>query len=174
MNITISVNRKRIPHVFVLSSLLIGYLVYDAYKKSKELPVEGPFRWIVSAAIILVLTYYAIIALIEYIKTLFDRNATLTITDTSIVDNLSIFSCGKILWDEIIDVEVRVTIVAEFLIIKVQDPSRYLENKNIVQRHVLKQFIKKTGSPIVISDQRIKYNLHELKKLLLECKNKYH
>ena len=172
MNITVPVNRKRIPYVFVISCLFIGYLIYDAYKKSKESDVEGPLSWTVYAAIMLLLLYHAVIALIEYIKTLFDRNASLIITDSSIVDNLSIFSCGRILWDDITDIEVKGTTFAEFLIIKVQDPSKYLQNKNIVQRRVLKQYIKKTGSPVVISDQRIRYNLNELKKLLLEHKNK--
>jgi hypothetical protein len=105
-------------------------------------------------------------------KTLFDKSASLTITDASVVDNLSIFSCGNILYDDITDVEVRQTPYAEYLIIKVKDPSKYVNNKNIVQRHVLKRYIKKTGGPVVISNQRIKYNLNEVKELLLSLKNR--
>lgn len=172
MNITVPVNRKRIPLELVTSCLFIWYLLYDAAKKSKQTNYEGPLSWIVYAAIILILLYYAAISLTEYIKTLFDKNASLIITDSSIVDNLSIFSCGEIAWENITDIKVRRSTFAEFLIIKVQDPSKYLRNKNIVQRRVLKRSIKKTGSPIVISDQLIRYDLGDLQKILLAHKNK--
>jgi hypothetical protein len=167
MNITIPVNRKRVPHVFIISLLLIGCFVYYVYNKLEEILAQGPSGWIFYLILIPALLYYAVVAFVEYMKTLFDRNASLVITDTSIHDNLSIFSCGRILWDEITGVEVRATTFAGFLIIKVHDPLKYLENKNIIQRRVLKQYIKKMGSPIVISDQRINYNLNELKDLLL-------
>lgn len=173
MDITIPINRRRIPHTLIISCLLIAYLIYDGYKKSGESVEEGEdaFSWIAYAAIIFVLLYYAIITFIEYIKTLFDKNASLTITDVSIVDNLSIFSCGRILWDDIIDVEIKRMTFAEILIIKVQSPLKYLQHKNIIQRRVLKQLIKKMGSPVIIPDQRINHDLHKLKEILLEYKN---
>jgi hypothetical protein len=168
MNITIPINRKRFPHVLVIGSLFIVYLIYVAYNKAKETPVGEYFRWAVYVPIMIVLLYFVVLAFIEYFKTLFDRNASMKITDISIIDNLSIFSCGKILWDEITDVQVIKTPFAEFLIIKVQDPFKYLKDKNPISRRVLKSYIKKFGSPIVISDQRVNYSLHQLKELILE------
>ena len=67
-------------------------------------------------------------------------------------------------------VEIKRTIFADFLIIKLEDPSKYLKGKNIIQQFVLKRYIKKFNSPVIISDQRVRYDLYDLKKIILEHK----
>jgi hypothetical protein len=45
-------------------------------------------------------------------------------------------------------------------------------DKNIVQRYVLKRYIKKWGSPIVISEKRVDYKLDDIKQTILTKKPK--
>ncbi len=122
--------------------------------------------------VLLILLSYAIISLADFIKTKFDKNALLTISDTGLNDNLSIFSCGKISWDDILTAEIVKAFKADFLVVKVLNSNKYLADKNFAQRFVLKKFIKKWGSPIIISEKRVVYNLNELKQIILEGKAK--
>ena len=169
MSITIPVNRKRFPVVFVVSTVLIlpfiSLLIHPEYTD---------LNIIVSALIcgvmIILLSYYAIISFIDYIKTLFDKNAKLQISETGINDNLSIFSCGEIPWSDIEAVGIiKIPAYnADFLVIKMRDNQKYLTGKNLIKKLVLKRFIKKFGGPVLISENRIDYNLQKLKDTILE------
>jgi len=171
MSITIPINRRRFPHVFIISCLFIGLIIYNAFSiKANLLFMNGLINWVFTVSIVTILLFYAIISLIDYFKTVFDKHASMIISDIGIVDSLSIFSCGKIFWNDVSGVEIKRTIFADFLIIKLEDPSKYLKGKNIIQQFVLKRYIKKFNSPVIISDQRVRYDLYDLKKIILEHK----
>lgn len=96
----------------------------------------------------------------------------LQISDKGLNDNLSIFSCGEISWSDISGVEILKAIKADFLVVELFDTEKFLSDKNFVQRYVLKKYIKKWGSPIIISEKRVDYNLNELKHIILTQKVK--
>ena len=64
------------------------------------------------------------------------------------------------------------SLLSDFLVIKLSDNNKYWANKNFIQRFVLNKWIKKWGSPIIISEKRVDYNLKELKKIILTNKSK--
>jgi len=130
------------------------------------------FNWIFNSIILIVPLLYTVISFAEFIKTKFDKKAMLQITDSGLFDNLSIFSCDKIIWSDIVSVEIIKAFKADFLVIKLTDNNKYLKGKNLVQRFVLKKWIKKWWTPIIISEKRVDYNLTDLRQIILKHKVK--
>lgn len=165
MNIIIPVNRKRFPIVLVVSligtivvAILIRYLVdhnYLPYGWMNWLFVGGPL-------------YYFLVSLAEYVKTLFDKNAGLRITDEGIDDNLSIFSCGKVPWSEIEGIAVHRAMKTRFLAIRVKDAAGLVARQAAWKKHVLNKFIRRWGSPIIVSEKRVTTDLEQLLHTLVE------
>ncbi len=107
-----------------------------------------------------------IISLADYIKTLFDKNASLSISERGIDDNLSLFSCGEIPWNEILGAEIIKVFKTDMLIVHILDKEKYIARQKPIARLVLKRFLRKWGSPVVISAKRIDYDLQELKEVI--------
>ena len=97
---------------------------------------------------------------------MFDKSAVLTISENGINDNLSIFSVGNIAWTDITDIKITTAIQTNFLVIGVTDPQSFIDRKSKLKQRPLKSFLKKFGSPIVISQKRIDYDLTDLKEIL--------
>ena len=168
MSITIPANRKRFPIVFVISFLLT---VGGAFNITRTLndPNEQLSYW--TYGILLIPLFYCVVSFIEFVKTQFNKNAVLQISEIGINDNLSIFSCGKIPWSDISDVDMQKAFNANFLVIKLFDNNKYLTGKNFITRYVLNKWIKKWDSPVIISEKRINYDLNKLKDIILKQKN---
>ena len=166
MSITIPANRKRFPKVFAVSFLLTlgeAYIITRALNDEEELSY-----W--TYAILLITLFYCIVSFIEFAKTQFNRDADLQISETGINDNLSIFSCGEIPWSEISNVEIKRAFSSNFLTVQLFDNNKYLLGKNFLTRRILNSFIKKWGTPIIISEKRVDYDLIQLKDIILKEK----
>lgn len=169
MNITIPINRNRFPIVFIISLLLTIVLGINlVYTKTDNMYRNGLVNWIFNGAFLLIPFVLMMVSLADWIKTRFDKKVMLTISEAGLYDNLSIFSCGKILWSDISSAEVVKAFKTDFLIIKVIDTDKYLADKNFVQRFILKKYIKAWNTPVVLSEKRINYNLNELKQIILK------
>lgn len=165
MDIIIPVNRKRFPIVLVVSligsiavAILIQYLVdhnYLPYGWMNWLFVGGPL-------------YYFLVSLAEYVKTLFDKNAGLRITEEGIDDNLSIFSCGKVPWSEIEGIAVHRAMKTRFLAVRVKDPAQLVARQAGWKRHALTRLVRRWGSPIIVSQKRVATDLEQLLHTLVE------
>lgn len=163
MNIIIRANRKRFPIVFVISLMLAiggGINITRGLRHSDE----GIYWW--TYLILLAPSFFCIISLLEFIKTRFDKNAVFKISDKGLEDNLSIFSCGNIPWADIKNVQLRKAFGANFLIVGLLDNKKYISGKNFVIKHILGSWVKKWGSPVVISEQRVNYNLQKLEEII--------
>jgi hypothetical protein len=134
--------------------------------------MNGLFNYVFNIIILIAPFFYTIVSLADFIKTKFDKEASFEISENGLFDNLSIFSCGKINWHDIESFELTKNLYADFLIIKVYDNNKFLAGKNIIHRYVLKKYIKKWGSPIVISDKRVDYKLEDIKQDILTNKPK--
>jgi hypothetical protein len=53
MNIIIPINRKGVPHVFIICSLLAGYLLYYAYKRLRGSDEEVPLNLIYTVIVLI-------------------------------------------------------------------------------------------------------------------------
>lgn len=165
MKVTIGTNRKRFPIVFLISLLFAvggGINITRGIRNSDE----GMYWWTYGK--LLIPLFYCVISLLDFTKTRFDENAVFIISDTGLDDNLSIFSCGKIPWADIKEVQIGKTFNVHFLVIHLFDNKKYLSGRSYITKYILVRWIKKWGSPVVISEKRINCNLHELKGIILD------
>lgn len=171
MDIIIPSNKKRFPILFVISLL---FTVGGARNITRGLSDSPEKISYLTYFILIVPLSFCIISLLEFMKTRFNTNAALTISETGINDNLSIFSCGKIYWSDISCVEIKRALKANFLVIKLFDNQKYLAERNFITKYVLNNWIKKWGSPIIISEKRINYDLLKLKDIILKNLTRAH
>lgn len=174
LNMVIPVNKRRFPTLFcicLILSILLAFRIIYSIKHFNE--VYDNRAYIVAYfSLFIYLFIVTIISFLDYMKTVFDKNASLTVTAYGINDNLSIFSVGDINWSEIIDIKISNALNTDFLIIIVKDPQSFINRKNRLKQRPLKSFLKRFGSPIAISQKRIDYNLTELKDVLTRAMHK--
>jgi hypothetical protein len=167
MDITIPVQRKRIPVVLIAAlilSVLLG-LNLSYLKRS----YDGVLNIFVFAWLFVIVLFYAIIGLIAYLKNVFDKSASLVITEKGIKDTLALFSCGEISWAEIEDV-ILLNKLGAVLVIKLKDPDAVISRQTGWKRFFSRKMFKKMGSPVIISQRTIDYNIEELKNIILQHK----
>jgi hypothetical protein len=168
MNIDIPVNRSRIPFALFIG---IGVFAIALYLYIQD---DGTLPFFYYRAFFIVLMFYgamlATVALLDYLKTLFNKNARLVLSDKTFDDNLSILSCGPIAWEELSGVSIKKIkrYKVLFLVVTLSDNEKYLKNKNLVIRYILKRYIKVYGGMIVISEKRIAYDIQKLRQDILE------
>lgn len=171
MNITVPINRKRFPIVVIVGLLLtIVFFILFISTKTKNIAFEGILSKISNIVIVFIPALFTLIAFSDYMKTLFDKNAMLKISENGLYDNISLFSCGLIPWETISDVKVENAFKADFLIIKLTNPKEVISRQNILKQIILKKYYKKWETPFIISEKRIGYNLQELKNIILKNK----
>jgi hypothetical protein len=168
MNRKIPINRNRIPALLIVGLLLSIGFGHAIFFPDNTL-IVGPANRIFFALVLPVLLFYVVISFADFMKTRFDKNAGFELTEIGVFDNLSIFSCGEICWSDISTVEITKMHEVHVLVIKLHDPHKYLTGKNAIKRYILKKYIKKWGSPIVVSEKRVNYDLNELKETILAC-----
>jgi hypothetical protein len=164
MNIKIPAGKNRIP-VPLFIGLAVSFILFFAIKRNEGVP----WYYYLPAYIMLFIyaVLFTILSFLDFLKPLVDKNAGLIISDAELYDNISIYSGGKIPWSDISNVEIITLKNYQFLIITLPDNEKYLARKNYIIRYILKSYIKKWGSPVVISNKRINYDLQELKKIIL-------
>jgi hypothetical protein len=166
---TIPANRNRFPILLILGLISSAILIIVLINAIKHFNEDG-YNSAIFVGAYSGLLYWAIrlmcISFIEYYKTTFDKNAVLTISENGIDDNLSIFSVGKVGWPEITNVTITNLYKTDFLIIKVADPESLIERRTGYKQRILKGYIKRFGSPIVISQKRVNFKLADLKDIL--------
>ena len=170
MNLKIKVNKKRqllnligvIAICFVLFLVVFKFIRYDG---------EGSYYYFYLLGFITLFIYVfilMIIAFINLIKFLFNKNAGILINETGIYNNLGIISAGKIQWADISAIKIFQTrrFNIRYLIIELTDNDKYLKNKNFLQKYFLKKNIKRRDSPILIPENSIDYNIDELARVI--------
>jgi hypothetical protein len=166
--IVIPVRRSRIPVPLFIGILVSALFLFLFITDDRSLP----FFYL--RAFYLVLIGYAgtitIISLLDYLKTIFDKNATLVLSDKTMEDHLSILSCGSVPWEDVSDVAIKKTkrFNLYFLVVTLTDDDKYLKNKNPVLRFFLKKYIQMYGGIMVISDRRIRYDIQRLRDDIFE------
>jgi hypothetical protein len=173
LNISIPINRNRFPTVLVLGLSLTTLLVYNLLKSKQPLALMDDYLlFVLKVTLLISIAFFTLISLASYWKVIFDKNAMLKLTDTAMIDNSSIFSCGEILWEDIIDVTMKKGINMQFLIVKLKNPEKYVTKGNFIKRYFIKNRIKKIGSPIIIAETNLKCNIDVLREIIIEQTNK--
>jgi hypothetical protein len=172
-NITIPINRKRFPSVLIIGLLLTVLLGYSILNSDPiQFVMDDILSWIFKTFLFGLVSFYTCVALASYIKVVFDKNAKLMITDNSLIDTTSIFSCGEILWTDIVEVNLRKGFNMQYLMLKIKDPQKFVANKNFLKRYFLENRIKKIGTPLLISETHLNCNIDVLRDIILEHINK--
>jgi hypothetical protein len=176
MNIEVRPNKKRFPVVFVLSfsiAVIVAIVTIDRLLNQESTPAYYYYYYLPFCIILFIYSsLLAVVSLLDYIKTAFDKKAKLIITDTGIDDNLSFCSGSKISWPEIKKVNIDNGMKRNVLLIEVTDPKKIIDQQFYLKRKFLRFFLRRWNTPIVIPENRIAFNIHELKRLLLEHQNK--
>jgi len=124
--------------------------------------------WSLKIALLVALVFYTSISLVSYLKVVFDKTAILKLTDTAMIDNSSIFSCGEIVWEDIAGVTMKKGIHMHYLIVKLKNPEKYLPKGNFLKKYFIQNRIKKLGTPVILSETHLKCNIDVLREIILE------
>ncbi len=168
MNIEIPVKRTRVPFALITGILLAVVFILLIVNDDHSLPFlyYTPLYYILSGYGILL----TVISLIDYLKTLFDKNAKLILSEKAFDDNLGILSFGSIPWENITGVGFLKLkrLNSYFIVLKLMDTDKYLASRNFFIRWILKKYLKLYGGIVLISDRRISYDINQLKKEIIE------
>ena len=162
----ITANRKRVPIVVIVGLTLIILLTFAIVNivRSED---EGLKQLIfICVGFLISAVYFTSISLLDYWKTLFNSYAVLSIGQDGINDNLSLFSCGKFTWDEISNVRIQQAFKTDFLIIDIYNADFLIANQSKWKQRTLRGFQRKFGSPVVVSQKRIKQKVEDVKAII--------
>ena len=107
---------------------------------------------------------YFVVAFVDYLKPLRGQAAGVTINDLGIDVNLSVFSLGYIPWNNIHGAKIIKTYGTNLVVIYLRNENDILRSQPYWKRYFLQKWKKKWGSPMVISEKRISYDIIALTK----------
>jgi hypothetical protein len=172
MTLIIRANKKRFPKGLVIGIIVSALFVFGTIDHKDYDGFYG-FMYLSNYFFLSALAIaFTIACLAEYLRTLFYKKAALTITDYGINDRLGIFSCGEIGWEEISDIRVTNALNINLIVVVLLNPTEIIEKQNKLKQKILKSSLKKFGSPVVISGNKINCDLQELNNTMLTLKNK--
>jgi hypothetical protein len=166
MEIIIPVNRSVFP-VRLLVSLLVAIGIFLFFLFTHAFTLD-PYSKITILAVVLFADVRILILLAKaYFKTRFDQNAHFLITDKGITDNLTILALGEISWEDIDDIAMDRYQKRDILLIGLRDPEKYIIRQKPMYKRMLKVYIRKWNTPLVISGRQVAYDLESLRNLIL-------
>jgi hypothetical protein len=170
MEIKIPSNKYEFPLAALLGLVLavILGLIIQNYLQDRS----SPYFYLNLVALFVWLIYVVTmtsLAFLNYFRRLIDDKAVLTIDDDGIHDKLSLLSCGDIPWSVITRSEIRYKFRQKLLVVSVRDPEQFLARKNFILRKISRRLVKRIGTPVVISQKTIAYDIDELHTII--CKH---
>lgn len=136
-------------------------------------PFLGNSIVIVEAVGIAAVVFFGI-CLLFMIKRYGDKRPALIINESGITDHSSAIPAGFIPWSHIQDIVEIEIYKNRLLLIKVKDPSLYINRQTaFLKRKAVEVNYKTYGTPISIGSQAIQYNFDDLKTLLHKRLNEF-
>lgn len=111
--------------------------------------------------------------LLAGLRKLFDTKPGLVFSPEGLLDNASAAAAGLVPWNEIIGADVLKVQSTRFLVVRVVNPQRYVEQGGKLKRMLNQANFKQFGSPIQISATALKINFDELVDLFNTYLMKY-
>jgi hypothetical protein len=102
-----------------------------------------------------------------------DSRPGLIIDRQGIVDNSSAVAAGRILWHEVVDLEVSEIKGQRFITIEVVDPKRFVDRGSLFARMLNAVNTEITGSPINIASTSLRIDFDRLVRVLTDAFVKY-
>ncbi len=108
------------------------------------------------------------------LRQLFNKEPGFIINSKGIVDLSSAVCAGFIPWDDIIEISRSTFFSQEFIIVKVKNPEKYIDNvTNALKKKTIVANYKMMDSPINISNAILDITLDAFYDLLMEYMHKY-
>lgn len=152
----------------IAATVVVLLPVLRFFKQSGDAGFNNWFYLIMLTGLLIWALVFTGLALTEYIRTMFSRSATLTISKEGIDDNLSIFSAGKIGWSQITGATITNALNRNFLVISVADAELIINRHRFLKKRVLRSSARRFGSPVVIPGQKIDFDLAALKEIIIK------
>ncbi len=124
------------------------------------------------AAAVVGISFFGLCALYGLFK-FFDTRPGLIIDDQGIVDNSSAVAAGRILWDEVVALNVGETAGQRFITIMVKDPEKFVARGGFFSKMLRVANANMTGSPINISATSLGLRFEELCQILTAALEKH-
>ncbi len=105
--------------------------------------------------------------LISYVRRLVNKSL-LVLTENYFFDNLSLTSCGKIKWEDIVSItpyslkKYKINVLQ----IRIKNVKEKISSEPKWKQVILSRLEKKYGTPYFISEKHIDYDITELKEIL--------
>src|SRR5258708_1327677 len=165
MSLIIKANKKaQLPGLlFVVVICTIVFLI--VIKLTETDGAVANYYFYLSGFVVLFIYIFVlgVIGFISLAKSTFNKDARLLINEDGIYYNLGVIYTGRLQWQDITKVKVVQTkkYNIRFMLIKLTDNNKYLEGKNFIQKYFLRRSIKRKGTPLVIYERAITYNLDD-------------
>jgi hypothetical protein len=117
-------------------------------------------------------SFFGLCAMYGCVK-VFDTRPGLIIDDQGVVDNSSAVAAGRILWNEVVALNVSEIAGQRFITIVVTDPQRFVERRNVLSRMLNAANTKMTGSPINISSNSLALKFDDVVQALTAAFDKH-
>ena len=138
----------------------LGFWIWSIADSQTRYPPE--FAKIFSVSGILFFGFCGVYGVVK----LFDTKPGLIISQRGVFDNSSAVNAGWIEWEDIYGFEVSQIQLTKFLVIVVEDPSKYLKGMNPLKKVMMKMNSGMVGSPITISSNSLSCDFAELREIL--------
>ena len=115
----------------------------------------------------------AIVVMVFGLRKLFDKSPGLVLSAEGITDNSSAVAAGLIPWEDIAGFDIFEIHRQKMLVILVNDPEKYIQRGNPVQRTLHRANTSMVGSPISISSTTLKIGFDELCALVESYRARY-
>jgi len=169
--LSIPVNRKRFPYGAATLTYVTGLCIFWLAKgRIDDTPINTWFERSVYFILIFFFCQAAIRAWADYLYNRFNKHSSITLSDDGIDDQSSIYAMRKIVWQDISDIEIKKKLGINLLYIRLHNPAAHISGQVLWKRIVLRRWLKRWGSPVIISQRRLDYDLFELKTLLIDRK----
>jgi hypothetical protein len=164
--ITIPINRKRLPYAAIVFSYVTGVFIFWTVKGEMDGVPMDAFGRLIWALVSICWFLWVFLTWADWLYTSFSKNAAVNILEDGIDERSSIFSLGEIPWQDVHELTVIQRLRINLLIVYLYNPKKYIAAQPTWKRLVLSRWLKRFGSPVVISQRRITHNVHELKDIL--------
>lgn len=154
--------------IFVL--LGVWFLSMDAQTIESQEEFNSPI--FVYGFGIISIVFFGLCDLI-WIKKFLDKSPGLVISSKGILDNSSGVSAGVVPWEDISGIEEYQVKKQKFISIQVNNPEKYVNNGNPLQRMIHRANIKMCGTPVNISTNSLKISHKDLLGIITEYYQKH-
>jgi hypothetical protein len=104
----------------------------------------------------------------SYCYAVFSKRSRMVVDSEGIDDRLTLYSMGNIPWRDVRSIEVKSFMGMQVLLIHIEDADARISEKAWWQRYSLNKANKRFGTPMLLSERMVDYNIGELAKELSE------